>query len=64
MNVKTEEGENFAITITHNWNGVLELWVKKKYKKFASVVANHLSAWLHKSQGSSVLPLFTAEHQK
>ena len=64
MNIKTDEGESFAITITRNWNGVLELWVKKKYKKFASVVANHLPAWLCKSHGSLVLPLLSAEHQK
>ena len=38
--------------------------MKKKHKKFASVVANHLPAWLCKSHGSSVLPLLSAEHQK
>ena len=64
MNLKTEEGEKFAITITHNWNGALELWVKKKYRKFSNVVANHLPACLCESHGSSVLPLLSAEHQK
>ena len=37
---------------------------KKKYKKFARVVANHLPAWLCKSHGFSVLPLLSAEYQK
>ena len=32
MNLKTEEGETFAITITHNWNGSLDLWAKKKHE--------------------------------
>ena len=45
MDVKTEDGERFAITITRNWRGTLELWVKKKHKKYASMVANLLPAW-------------------
>ena len=34
------------------------------YKKNDSVVANHLTACLCKSHGSSVLPLLSAEYQK
>ena len=48
MDVKAEEGERFAVTMTRNWRNVMELWVKKKLKKHDSVVASHLPAWLHK----------------
>ena len=64
MDLKTEEGDKNSIENTHSWNGVLELWVKKKHKKIASVVANHLPTWLHKSHGDLILPSFSAECQK
>ena len=33
MGTKAENDERFAIVITRTWRGVLELWVKEKYKK-------------------------------
>ena len=64
MDLKTENDERFFVTIIHNWNGALELRVKKKNKKFASVVANHLPAWIYKHHGDLVLPLLSTECQK
>ena len=32
MNLKTDDGNSFVITITRNWNGVLKLWVKRSTK--------------------------------
>ena len=32
MDIKTEDGERFAITFIRNWRVELELWVKKKCK--------------------------------
>ena len=64
MDIKTEDGKRFAIAITRNWNGALDLWVKNKHKKIASVVSNRLPAWLYKSHGDLVLPLLSAEYQK
>ena len=32
MDIRAEDGERFAITMTHNWKNVIELWVKKKHK--------------------------------
>ena len=46
MDLRADDGERFAITITKNWQGVSELWVKKKHKKHASVVVSYLPAWL------------------
>ena len=37
---------------------------KNKHKKHASVVANHLPAWLCKLHGDKVLTSFSAEDQK
>ena len=33
MDLKTEDYERFAIAITRNLNGALEIWAKKKNKK-------------------------------
>ena len=63
IDIKTEYGERLAITITRNWRGALEMWVKKKHKKHASVVANHLPAWLCKLHSDKVLTLFSIEDQ-
>lgn len=64
MEIKTEGGDTFIITIARNWQRNLELWVKKKHKQFASVVAHHLPAWLCKQHKLLVLPLFPSETQK
>ena len=64
MDIKTEDGERFAITITRNWRDELELWVKKKHTQNASVVANHLLEQLHKLHGDKVLTSFSTEDQK
>ena len=64
MDLKADDGERFAITITQNWRGALELWVKKKCKKHASAVISHLQACLYKLHGDKVLTLFLADDQK
>ena len=40
IGIKVEDGEIFAVAMARSCKNVMELWVKKKVKKHASVVTN------------------------
>ena len=42
MGLRAEGKDKFVVTISASWNDVLETWVKKKCKKHASTVINHM----------------------
>ena len=60
MAIKLKDAERFSVTMTRNWENVMESWVKKKH---ASVVATQLLAWSCKLHGNVVLPSFAAEDE-
>ena len=64
IDLRTEDDKTFTIAMTRNWNNVMELWVMKKCKKHASIVASYLPAWTHTLCRNKVLPSFTVEDQK
>ena len=64
IGIREKDGRRFAVTITRNWNNLMELWVKKKDIKHTGVVVSHLPSWSYKLHGDKVLTTLTAEDQK
>ena len=52
------------MAMAFDWRNTMEAWVKKKHNKHASVVTNHLPAWICKINRDKVLSSFSAKDQR
>ena len=58
------DGDFFFITMARNWRKTMETWFKKRNKKHASAVTNHLPDWICKINGDKVLYSLQDEDQR
>ena len=59
MDIGADDNEEFTVTTSTIWNGIMMTWIKKKCEKHAIIVINNLYSWILREHGEEVLKTFT-----